>query len=253
MGTTRRIIALVSGLLALVLAALWWQQRTATPGDGTAVPSAIAPASGATTTTGSTPSPSSTAPGTPSRTPSTGHSPTIRSTPAASATPGLPAGCTASPSPMVPTRIEVGSRGVDSPVLSLGMADDGSIATPPFDQPRSVGWFNQGPRPGSSQGKVVLTAHTFHAGGALGNQLVDADQGLHPGDVIRLRDANGQVQCYRYAAAQKIMVKDYDPSSTAIYDTTGRPMLAIVVCWDWEPSTRFWASRIVFYATPMAG
>ena len=47
-------------------------------------------------------------------------------------------------------------------------------------------------------------------------------------------------------------VKDYDPDSTAVYDNLGDPMLAIVICWDYEPATKFWASRIVFYATPLA-
>lgn len=140
---------------------------------------------------------------------------------------------------------------VDSPVLSLGLAEDGTPQTPPLDQPSSVGWYTLGPKPGTRQGKVVLTAHTFHTGGALGNELFDSRNGIKPGALIQLGDASGRTQCYRYSHAIKVLVKDYDPSSTVIYDSAGAPLLALVICWDYDAARRSWASRIVFYATPL--
>ena len=152
----------------------------------------------------------------------------------------------------MPTRITLGDVASHAPVMSLGLAADGTAAAPPKDQPKTVGWYNLGPRPGSDKGKVVLTAHTYHRGGALGNAL-NSEQGLRLGDVIRLTDASGRTLCYRHTRTAKVMVKDYDPKSTVLYDDHGAPMLAIVICWDYERSTKFWASRIIFYAEPLAG
>ena len=240
MSRTRKLVALVSGVLALVLGVLWWQQRQAGPGEGQAV-STLAPTLPSASPTRASSATSGSA------TPSAGSSASASASDSAA-----PSGCDTRRTPIVPTRMTISSMDVTAPVLSLGMADDGSVATPPFSQPHSVGWFNQGPKPGADKGKAVITAHTFHNGGALGNELFDHDSGLKPGAVIQLADGKGHVQCFRYTAAQKIMVKDYDPDSTAIYDTKGQPVLAIVICWDWQPATKFWASRIVFYATPMA-
>ena len=231
MSRSRRLVAFVSGVLALILAILWWQQRTAVQGPG-----GLAQGPSAATSTA--------APAT-SRGTSPASRPADQTSPSSAAS--LPEGCATQATAMTPARMTIPSMDLDTQVLSLGLADDGSIATPPFSQPDAVGWFNQGPKPGADKGKVVLTAHTFHAGKALGNKLFEKDHGLKPGALITLRDAQGKVQCFRFTTAQKIAVKDYDPDSTAVYDNLGDPMLAIVICWDYEPATKFWASRIVFY------
>lgn len=142
---------------------------------------------------------------------------------------------------------------VSSPVRSLGLDADNAAAAPPKDEPRTVAWYNRGPRPGSDKGKVVLSIHTYHKGGALGNELRDPGAGLRKGDLIRLSDSSGDQACYRYDHVAKVMVKDYDPSSDIIYDNTGKPMVVIVICWDYNRSDKQWDSRLLFYATPVAG
>ncbi|WP_148060582.1 class F sortase [Luteococcus japonicus] len=266
-GRGRSILAIVSGLLAVGLFVAWWlgrdstrdHQGTEAPVQGT--PSAAGhpssrPSSPGSTSSASTSSASTatTRASTASRTPSagassSGSSPSGR--PPGPSASSLPEGCSTSASPLVPTRITLGDVASDAPVMSLGLAADGTAAAPPKDQPKTVGWYNLGPRPGSDKGKVVLTAHTYHRGGALGNAL-NSEQGLRLGDVIRLTDASGRTLCYRHTRTAKVMVKDYDPKSTVLYDDHGAPMLAIVICWDYERSTKFWASRIIFYAEPLA-
>lgn len=219
-GRGRSILAIVSGLLAVGLFVAWWLGRDSTRDH----PGTEAPVQG-------TPS----AAGHPSSRPSSPGSTSSASTSSA-------------PTSSASTATTVAS---DAPVMSLGLAADGTAAAPPKDQPKTVGWYNLGPRPGSDKGKVVLTAHTYHRGGALGNAL-NSEQGLRLGDVIRLTDASGRTLCYRHTRTAKVMVKDYDPKSTVLYDDHGAPMLAIVICWDYERSTKFWASRIIFYAEPLA-
>lgn len=255
MQRSRLVVAVLALVFALVALVVWWrslEQDVAVPGPA---PSGTAPATSA---SGPAASPSQSSGGAgpaASTSTGTGVSPGATASPQTSTVAAggpVPAGCSTQASPIVPTRITMGSVTTDSPVLSLGLAGDGSIETPPFDQPRSVGWFNGGPKPGAAQGKVVLTAHTFHKGGALGNALHDEKSGLKVGDVIRVTDASGKTLCYRYTKQAKLLVKNYDPNSTAVYDNDGKPMLAIVICWDWDAARKFWDSRVVYYAEPLA-
>ena len=157
----------------------------------------------------------------------------------------LPPGCPEDPAEFVPTKFTFDRQGFDVEVLSLGLDADGAAAAPPDDQLRLIGWFNQGPMPGSDQGKVLLTAHTFVNTVALGNEL---NAGLMtPGDIVRMSDDAGNVACYQYTHANKIWVKDYDPNSDAVYDNVGKPEVALVVCADWNPVTRITESRVVYY------
>lgn len=163
------------------------------------------------------------------------------------------AGCATQPRPIVPASMRIDQMDVSTSVLALGLDASGAAAAPPKDDPSAVAWFNKGPKPGSSQGKVVLSTHTYHLGGALGNRLYDSRNGLRKGDIIRLADSSGTTVCYRFDHLTKILVKDYDPTSTILYDNSGAPMAAIVICWDYDAATSDWGSRVIFYATPVSG
>lgn len=246
MSTPRRLILLLAAL-ALVAGLLVWQlwpvsEETAGPTTASAAaePSTTAPSA----TSAQSPTPSATSTATPSPKPSPG---TVSAAPSSAA---LPAGCDVGPA-IVPARFEIPSHGVDSPVLALDADDyDGTMAPPP-EQAWTVAWWEDGPKPGSGQGKVSLTAHTYRNGGALGN-LLQADDPLEPGDLIRISDAAGETRCYQFTEKLKFAEADYDPNSEVIYSHSGDPMLALVVCWDFNWSSENWDSRIVFYAEPIS-
>lgn len=163
----------------------------------------------------------------------------------------LPEGCSVA-KPIVPTRMAIERMGVDSHVLSLGWDDSGAAAAPPDSDSHGVGWLNEGPKPGSDRGNVVLTSHTYHVGEALGNLLYDPEKGLKEGDLIKLSDADGYTVCYRQREALKVWVAEYDKQpSNILYDDNGRPQLAMIVCWDWDWRSRSSKSRVIFYADPI--
>lgn len=231
---TARIIGLVVALVLLIVggAMVWNQSRNAH-----------------TSVSQPSPAPSSAPATTPIASPTASASGSAPSSASASA--GELAGCAAQPRPITPATLRIDQMKVSTHVLSLGLDSSGAAAAPPKNDPSGVAWFNKGPRPGSAQGKVVLSTHTYHRGGALGNELYDSSNKLRKGAVIRLADSSGTTVCYRFERSTKVTVADYDPDSTILYDNAGAPMLAIVICWDYNKDTSDWASRIIFYGTPV--
>ncbi|WP_051232965.1 class F sortase [Acidipropionibacterium thoenii] len=230
--TSARIIGLVVAVVLLIVGGVmvWNQSRNAHTSVGEPSP---APSSAPATTSTPTPSPAGPTPS------------------SASASAGELAGCAAQPRPITPATLRIDQMKVSTHVLSLGLDSSGAAAAPPKNDPSGVAWFNKGPRPGSARGKVVLSTHTYHLGGALGNELYDSSNKLRKGAVIRLADSSGTTVCYRFDRSTKVTVADYDPDSTVLYDDAGAPMLAIVICWDYNKDTSDWASRIIFYGTPV--
>ena len=76
----------------------------------------------------------------------------------------------------------LGVRAAVSPITT----EDGAL-NPPSD-PRQVGWWSGGKRPGSTRGAAVLTGHTVHTGGG----AFDLEQ-LAPGDEVVVRTGRGRL------------------------------------------------------------
>lgn len=258
----RKVIAALSGLLLLLFGGFLWRElrplADPSPSLGaTSTASPVSPGSRASSASPS-PSPSASAPASmrasASASSSASSGPPQSSAPASptstGSAPAVPAGCAASATPMTPTRFAVPRMGVDTRVLSVGLAADGTIGTPPINDKTSVSWFDEGPRPGAAKGQAILTAHTYHVGGALGNQLMGAG-GLKVGDIVTVSDGT-RTLCYRYSGATKVWVKDYDPNSTVMVNDNGAPRMVMVICWDYHAGRRSWDSRMIFGFEPLA-
>ena len=219
------------------------------------------PATGAMTS--ATPAVTSTAPAVSDTTPavtasanaSTPSTPAPAPSPNGPATSGAVATCTNYTGDMEsPTRFVIERMGVESPMMVVGKDADGNPGAPPPSQAYTTAWYNGSPAPGTTQGNVILTIHTYSKGQALGNDLygkkglADGKGGLREGDLIKISDDQGNQVCYRYNDSTKVWVETYEPDSGVFFNPDGPPQLAIMICWDYVPSTNDWDSRIIFYA-----
>lgn len=162
------------------------------------------------------------------------------------------AACTAVTEGFVPDRFVIERVNADEPVVALNVDSEGNVAAPPLDEPRMASWWSGGPKPGSTEGKVLLNIHTYRNGGALGNELyANGTSALEPGDLIKLFGPDGQVQCYEFTEATKVWVSEYDPDSDVMIDFDGAPQLVMIICWDFNSSSEEWDSRIFFHAKPV--
>lgn len=178
---------------------------------------------------------------------------TAVTSPEASSPPANPGACvTPDAAGFVPVRYSIESINVDDKVISGGREEDGAIAAPPKDEPRTALWWNEGPKVASNAGQVVLTIHTYQTGDAVGNMLYSDNGGLlKEGAVLKLYAEDGRVACYQYTESQKLAVSEYNPESDVLERHEGDPGLAIVICWDHNKSTNDWDSRIFIKFKPV--
>lgn len=104
---------------------------------------------------------------------------------------------------------------------------------------------DQGVRPGDRRGNVLLNAHTFPDGSALGNRLLD---GLREGGRLVLSGPDGRL-CYR--VTERVEVDATEPFFR-YYETDGRPQVALVVCSGTRLGPGVWTKRTVWFASPSA-
>lgn len=170
----------------------------------------------------------------------------------ATSTSAGPESCPSDPQPIAsPVQMTLIGHGMELPMLSLGMDASGAAPeAPPGNEGYTVAWFNQGPLVGSSEGKAVLSSHTFQYGGALGNQLNNGLLSL--GDIVKISGSDGSAACYRYSGSTHVMVADYDPTSDILYDYYGDPKFALIVCSDYTSGGDA-LGRMIYYGDLIGG
>lgn len=173
------------------------------------------------------------------------------STPAADRALAASLGCQTTPKPFVPTKLSISRINLDAAVISVTAKSSNGTMAPPLNQPWQVAWLAETAKPGASVGVVNFTAHTYHAGDAIGNALYSTNP-LRTGDIIKVSDDHGDAACYRFTKVVKFSAAAYQASSTAFYDAGGTPELRLMACWDYRSASSDWASRLVFHADPLA-
>ena len=104
----------------------------------------------------------------------------------------------------------------------------------------------QGISPGDPHGNVLLNAHTWPDGSALGNRLLAT---LHHGSRIVVR-GEGERLCYRVTEEVEVLASAGLPR---YYDKTGPPQLAILVCSGRRLGPGDWTHRTVWFARQVRG
>jgi LPXTG-site transpeptidase (sortase) family protein len=126
----------------------------------------------------------------------------------------------------VPLRVEVPRLQISSAVVSI--SSDGGALVPPYD-PQQIGWWVEGPHPGSAAGTAVFTGHTVHAGGGAFDHLAS----LRVGDHFTVQTDHGS---FRYVIVQ---VRAYATGELArqashVFRLTGPPRVLLVTCTGWN-------------------
>jgi hypothetical protein len=108
----------------------------------------------------------------------------------------------------------------------------------------AVAWDRaQRVKPGSSQGNVLMNAHVWPDGSAIGNKMLAK---LHKGDRMVVFGKTHKL-CYR--VTDRVQVKPRQ-GLRRYYSQIGSPKLAIVVCSGRRIAPGVWTMRTIWYARP---
>lgn len=139
-----------------------------------------------------------------------------------------------------------------------GVTRRSSVVTPPRDANGIPGvpplsdagkslfaWDRQqGIRPGDPAGNVLLNAHTWPDGSALGNRLLAH---LHRGDRVVVHGPRVRL-CYRVTERVEVLAVQGLPR---YYTKDGPPRLALLVCSGRRLGPGHWEKRTVWFAAPL--
>ncbi len=162
--------------------------------------------------------------------------------------PALPSCPKRAPGAFDPTTVLLpGSRGAVT-VIAPPRDANGVPGVPPLTSAGKslFAWDReQGIRPGDPRGNVLLNAHTWPDGSALGNRLLSS---LQEGEQILVQGSGARL-CYR--VTERVEVPG-DVDMPRYFATDGEPQVAIVVCSGRRLGPGHWENRTIWFASPTA-
>ncbi|MET7410506.1 class F sortase [Streptomyces parvulus] len=125
----------------------------------------------------------------------------------------------------VPVGLRIPAIGVDTPVLRLGLAADGTVEVPPVTDDDRAGWYRHSPTPGQV-GPSVLLGHVTV--GTHGDGVFRHLARLHRGDRIETRLENGTAAGFTVTAVRTVRKAEFPTDD--VYGNVDRPELRLVTC-----------------------
>ncbi|MEW2159911.1 class F sortase [Streptomyces sp. NPDC007189] len=143
----------------------------------------------------------------------------------------------------VPARLRIPEIGVDTPVMRLGLAQDGSVQVPPITAHDQAGWYQLSPTPGQLGPSVILGHVTV---GAYGDGVFRHLDRLHRGDGITVRLENGRSAEFTVTSVRTVAKADFP--TREVYGNVDRPELRLITCGGPHTGDGYLDNVIVFAA-----
>ncbi|MFJ8047807.1 class F sortase [Streptomyces luteogriseus] len=143
----------------------------------------------------------------------------------------------------VPVRLLIPAIGVDTPVIRLGLAADGTVQVPPVTAHDRAGWYRHSPTPGATGPSVILGHVTV---GPYGDGVFRRLARLHRGDRIVARLENGTAAEFAVTAVRTVPKTDFPADD--VYGNVDRPELRLITCGGARTGDGYADNVIVFAA-----
>jgi hypothetical protein len=142
-----------------------------------------------------------------------------------------------------PVRLRIPAIAVDTPLLELGLRDDGRVEVPPLDSPQA-GWYRYSPTPGE-RGPAVLLGHVDSA--KTGPGVFYDLPALAPGDPIEVTRADGGTVSFVVDRIGRYPKAAF-PSADVYGDAPG-PELRLITCGGaFDQDSGHYEDNVVVYA-----
>ncbi|MEU9284518.1 class F sortase [Streptomyces sp. NPDC048275] len=143
----------------------------------------------------------------------------------------------------VPIRLRIPAIEVDTPVIRLGLASDGSVQVPPVTAHDRAGWYRHSPTPGQVGPSVILGHVTV---GAYGDGVFHDLGRLRRGDRIVARLENGTATVFAVSSVRTVAKADFPADE--VYGDVDRPELRLITCGGARTDDGYADNVIVFAA-----
>ncbi|MEU3949723.1 class F sortase [Streptomyces sp. NPDC029526] len=147
------------------------------------------------------------------------------------------------PGPSVPVRLRIPAIGVDTPVIRLGLAPDGTVEVPPVTADDPAGWYRYSPPPGTTGPSVILGHVTV---GDHGDGVFRHLARLRRGDRIQARLESGTTPEFTVRSVRTVARADFPTDD--VYGPVGRPELRLITCGGPRVGDAYRDNVIVFAA-----
>ncbi len=146
-----------------------------------------------------------------------------------------------------PVSLTIPLIGVQTRLMTLGLAADGTMQVPPLSSASVAGWYTGSPRPGAV-GSAIIVGHVDSVNGPA---VFDRLDELRPGDDVYVKRADGTTAKFRVTSLQTYL-KDHFPTQT-VYGPTPDAELRLITCGGaFDVATGHYLSNIVVYATEVS-
>ncbi|MGN9755791.1 class F sortase [Streptomyces sp. SD31] len=141
----------------------------------------------------------------------------------------------------VPVRLQIPAIEVDTPVIRLGLASDGTVQVPPITADDRAGWYRHSPTPGQV-GPSVLLGHVTV--GSHGDGVFRHLARLHRGDRIVARRQDGTSAEFAVSAVRTVAKAEFPADD--VYGDVDRPELRLITCGGPRAGDEYRDNVIVF-------
>ncbi|GAA3378081.1 hypothetical protein GCM10020367_56200 [Streptomyces sannanensis] len=218
--------------LSLAAAGVWWTHREETERPAAAVSVPAAPGSSGRSE-----------PATEQPAPVTEQSASATEQPVPATEQPVPAGAQSAELPPSPaTGVIIPALEIAAPTVGVGLDASGRLGTPPVDNPNLVGWYRDGPTPGTVGTAVVAGHRDTRSGPAVFLNLA----ALKQGDVIDVARADGRTAVYTVDSVRTYAKSEFPDME--VYGQTGRAELRLLTCGGSYNRTGGYASNVVVFA-----
>ncbi|AXK37190.1 class F sortase [Streptomyces armeniacus] len=147
----------------------------------------------------------------------------------------------------VPVSLEIPAIGVDTPVMGLGLAADGTVQVPPVTEHDRAGWYRHSPTPGQV-GPSVILGHV--SVGSYGDGVFHRLVRLRRGDRVTARLENGTAAVFSVSGVRTVPQAEFPTED--VYGNVGRPELRLITCGGPRTGDGYRDSVIAFAALSSA-
>ncbi|WP_137994674.1 class F sortase [Streptomyces exfoliatus] len=128
--------------------------------------------------------------------------------------------------PAEPRRVEIPSLGIAAPVVGRGLDGTGAVDPPPFEMPRTVGWFRTGTHPGAA-GAALFVGHVDTA---TRPAVFYALSSARPGATVKVTRTDGSIAVFTIDDVQVFSRENFDARKVYGRRQADRAELRLITC-----------------------